>query len=151
MQRLYLDALIPVQELDELLAQPLQAAFSRRFFTGVPSASLAAKPAAKPSTGAQPQAAGSAAAEDAHASEVLAAGAPVDSIPDERQAAQQQQQQREREQGLKQTVALAQNLASSRQRTKVFCCTSAAMLGYSVMFLSSICRVLWLETNCQSQ
>lgn len=29
-----------LQELDALLAQPLQAGFSRKFFTGVPSASL---------------------------------------------------------------------------------------------------------------
>lgn len=31
-----------MQELQALLAQPLQAKFSRKFFTGVPSASLAA-------------------------------------------------------------------------------------------------------------
>ena len=31
-----------MQELHALLAQPLQAKFSRKFFTGVPSASLAA-------------------------------------------------------------------------------------------------------------
>ncbi len=140
------------QELDELLAQPLQAAFSRRFFTGVPSASLAAKPAAEPSGGAQPQAAGSAAVEDAQAGAKVAAGAATDSIPDESQAAQQeqqQQQQREREQGLKQTVALAQNLASSRQRTKVrevpSCCSNAVVPGCRLLFLSSTCMTPWLK------
>ena len=118
-----------VQDLDELLAQPLQAAFSRRFFTGVPSASLAALPAAKPPAGEQPQAAANAAAEDAPARGALAVGGSPDANLGSSQEAQQQQ--REREQGLKHTVALAQNLASNRQHGKVravhSCCASATV------------------------
>lgn len=126
------DAVVSVQELDELLAQPLQAAFSRRFFTGIPSASLAAKPAAaKAPAGGQSQAAASAAADDPSASE--ATGSPcAETLPDRSQEVQRQEQQREREQSLKHTVALAQNLASSRQRAKVrevpSCWTMASML-----------------------
>ncbi len=44
------------QELQALLAQPLQARFSRKFFTGVPSASLAAGGGGVPSSAAPEEA-----------------------------------------------------------------------------------------------
>lgn len=115
------------QELEDLLAQPLQASFSRRFFTGVPSASLAAKAPVKPHAAAPPQVSADAPADGSEDEPEAAAEDVPDVMPDmDQQAAehraQQQQQQSEREQGLKQTVALAQKLASSRQLAKVSHC-----------------------------
>ena len=119
-----------MQELDELLALPLQEAFSRRFFTGVPSASLAAQGLPKGRAGARVPtsagahaatgAAGATAAADepvaaATDAEPAAAAPAAEAVPDVSEQAQEQQAQR----GLARTVALAQNLAASRQHAKV--------------------------------
>jgi hypothetical protein len=80
---------VMAQELDALLAQPLQARFSGKFFTGVPSASLAA-------------AAGRSGRDAARMSENGGAAEPSAAA-----------------QGMPQTIKLAQRLADSNTAARV--------------------------------
>lgn len=89
-----------MQELQALLAQPLQAKFSRKFFTGVPSASLAASGGGV-SSSAVPEAAAAASAGDE--------AAPSNSEPTQHGVAST----------VADSVKLAQQLEDSRTAAKV--------------------------------
>ncbi len=109
-----------LQELDRLLAQPLQARFSRRFFTGVPSALLeSARPAHAP-VGAGAGQKGEAAMTDEEAAAAAAAA---------------------RGAGVARSVRLAQSMADSQAAAKVRQHRrQACMLVCSDPHQSLICR-----------
>lgn len=93
-----------MQELRALLAQPLQARFSRKFFTGVPSASLAAGGGGVPSSAAAEEAAEAPSADEA-------AAEPGDNVDFEAAAAAGS--------GVAESVKLAQQMEDSRTAAKV--------------------------------